>query len=201
MNMKTLLMSITLVIGSAVAFAGVPAELQAKLSADIDASSKASAKVKTYVKEVLIPLSANPVFVKAVKEQNAKGMTLEQIKKTDQMWIDAEEELAIHKTLMGNACAKEIGKITGKNQGLSEVFVMDHQGANVGQNGLTSDYWQGDEAKFKNAYVKGKGGVDIGKEKLDTSTGVVEQKIGLPIVDENGKVIGAVSWGVLSNKL
>ena len=73
---------------------------------------------------------------------------------------------------------------------------MDNQGANVGQNTLTSDYWQGDEAKWKESYNDGKGGVHVDKAKLDKSTNQVDQKFALPIIDEDGNVVGAICIGL-----
>ena len=177
-------------------FAGDPAKLVEKLSASIDKDAKASAELKSFAKKKLLPLCTDKEFVDAVKAQNAKGMSLDDIKKTDQEWINAEDELPIHKELMSNKCAMHIKSIAEKLGSLTEVFVMDNQGANVGQNALTSDYWQGDEPKWANSYNGGEGGVDIDEAKLDKSTNRVDQKISLPIIDETGKVVGAICVGV-----
>jgi hypothetical protein len=82
-----------------------------------------------------------------------------------------------------------------------EAFVMDDQGGVVGENNLTSDYWQGDEEKWTGSFNKGKGGVDAGKEKFDKSANATIQQVSLPIIDKGGKVIGAVTWGVAVSKL
>ena len=132
--------------------------------------------------------------------QNAKKMTLDQIKKTDQEWRDAEDELPIHEELLSNACAEEINKLIKANPSIVEVFVTDNQGANVGQNDLTSDYWQGDEAKWKNSFNKGKGGLDVGKVKFDKSANTSLQQISLPITDGE-QVIGAITIGINISKL
>ena len=121
---------------------------------------------------------------------------MDEIKKIDEAWIKAEEELPIQKEKMTNVCAKEITRLAKEQKGIGETFVMDNQGANVGQNALTSDYWQGDEEKWTNSFKGGKGGVDIADPKLDKSANVVEQKISLPIIDSTGNVIGAVCWGI-----
>jgi len=152
--------------------------------------------LKEFVKAKLVPLCTNKVFAQEVTGQNAKQVSLDEIKKIDEQWIAAEDELPIQAEKMGNGCAKEIAKVVKQLPILGETFVMDNQGANVGQNALTSDYWQGDEAKWKNAFKDGKGGIDIGKRQLDKSTNVVDQKVSLPIINEQGKVIGAVCFGV-----
>lgn len=158
-------------------------------------------KLQDFVQVKLIPLCINPVFVEQVKAQNARNVSLDEIKKIDEEWTNAEDELPIHKEKLGNACAQEVRKLVKELKFIGECFVMDNQGANVGQNALTSDYWQGDEAKWKKPFNGGKGGIDIDKRKYDKSAGTVDQKVSLPIIDEKGNVIGAVCWGVQPDKL
>lgn len=172
------------------------AKIVEDLSKQADSNTIADAPVKTYTKEKLLAWCTDPVFVKACTEQNAKKATLDQIKKTDKEWTDAEEELPIQKEMMGNTCAKEILRMCKELGVVTECFVMDNQGANVGQNVLTSDYWQGDEPKWQEAFNGGKGGVHFEKAKLDKSTNQVDQKVGLPIIDENGNIIGAICIGL-----
>jgi hypothetical protein len=159
------------------------------------------AKMQKLVIEKLLPLCTNPVFVKEVVAQNNKKVTLDEIKKIDEQWQKAESELPIQKEKLTNTCAKEIIGLVKDLKVVGETFVMDNQGANVGQNALTSDYWQGDEPKWKNSYKDGKGGVDIAEPKFDKSSNTVEQKVSLPVIDEKGNVVGAVSWGINIDKL
>jgi hypothetical protein len=175
--------------------------LTERLAKEIDASANASQKVKIFAKTMLLPQCVNPVLVSATVAQNAKKATLEKIKRIDAQWIAAEDELPIQTELMGNACAQEIKKIAKASPAISETFVMDNQGANVGQNALTSDYWQGDEPKWANAYNGGKGGADISANALDRSTNQVLQRVSLPLIDAEGKVIGAISFGLMVDKL
>jgi hypothetical protein len=192
-----LLAAVLVTFGVLTATAGTTVESQiAAISGQIDKSVDAGDKVKAFARAKLIPIMTNAVIVKEVKAQNAVGATLDDIKKIDDEWINAEDELPIHTEKMGNACAVELKKLVTQLTALTEVFVMDNQGANVGQNTLTSDYWQGDEPKWELSYNAGKGGVDISKTKLDKSTNAVDQKISLPILDENGTAIGAICIGI-----
>jgi hypothetical protein len=171
-----------------------------QLTKQIEAG-KASDKVKKYAKETLLPLCTNAVLVKETAAQNAKKVSLDDIKRIDKEWMEAEDELPIQAEKCGNACAKELKKIVSANSAIVEAFTMDNQGAVVGENALTSDYWQGDEAKWKNSFKGGKGGVDIGKEKFDKSANATLQQVSLPIIDEKGAVIGAVTFGLSLEKL
>ena len=178
------------------AYAGVVEQI----SQHVTSSTKMNQSVKTFVVSTLIPLMSNPIFVDGVKAQNAKDISMEVIKRIDREWQEAEEELPIHKELMGNAVGMEIKRFIQSTPAVVEAFVMDNKGANVGQNDLTSDYWQGDEAKWKNSYNNGKGGLDVGKEKFDVSANTTLQQISLPIIDGE-KVVGAICIGLNISRL
>lgn len=167
-----------------------------QLNSQITASADGSDKIKEFTKTKLLALATNPVIVAEVKSQNAKKMSMDEIKKIDEEWSNAEDELPIQTEKMNNACAKELSSVVASNPMIAEIFVMDNQGGNVGQNRLTSDYWQGDEPKWQNVYNGGKGGILIDKEKLDKSTNIMTQQISVPVLDENGQVIGAICCGI-----
>jgi hypothetical protein len=172
-----------------------------KLIQLVESNDKASPKVKQFIKTHLIPQMTNPVFVTYVEKQNKSGMTMADISKIDEEWKAAEDFLDIHEQMLSGACADEVKRVSDQFKAIGETFVMDNQGANVCQNELTGDYWQGDEAKWKNSYNEGVGGVDIGTEKLDRSTNMVLQQVSIPIVAKNGQVIGAICFGLVTDKI
>jgi len=175
--------------------------LQKSLTKQVQSQAGLSAKVKSFVVKNLVPTTDTAAWVQAVEAQNAKKVSLADIQAMDKKWIAAEEELPIQKELMGNACAQEIVKLVKRLPAIVEAFVMDDQGANVCENTLTSDYWQGDEAKWKNSFKGGKGGVDVGKVKFDKSANANLQQVSLPIIGKGGKVIGAVTFGLSVDSL
>jgi hypothetical protein len=201
--MKRLLVPLLLVAALALPLASQAAvdkgteSLQAKLRAQIEANDGMSAKVKAFVVKHLLPLTSHPEWVKAVVAQNDKKVALSEIQAIDKKWIAAEEELPIQHELMNNDCAKSLVQLAKRLPALSEVFVMDDQGANVCENTLTSDYWQGDEAKWQNSFNGAKGGVDVGKPKFDKSANASLQQVSLPIIGQGGKVIGAITFGLV----
>jgi len=77
----------------------------------------------------------------------------------------------------------------------NEMFLTDNQGANVAAYPLTSDYWQGDEDKFINAFNNGDGKVYIGDLEFDESTKVNAIQISVPVSYGN-KAIGVLVIGV-----
>lgn len=163
-------------------------------------ATELSPEVQSFVSEHLSPLMMNEVFVAEVTRQNALGRSLSQIQQIDAEWSSAEEELSIMREMLTNATANEIRKVCKDLPQVGEVFVMDNQGANVGQNALTSDFWQGDEAKWKKSFNEGKGGIDCGKPSLDKSTNEVLQQVSLPIINKDGEVIGAICFGIRINQ-
>jgi hypothetical protein len=167
-----------------------------RLSAALEADATIDAKVKVFAKDKLLPLIGNTVLISETKAQNAKKVPLAEIQEIDKAWLAAEAELPIQQEKLGNACAQAIRGIAKELPPLREVFAMDDQGANVGQNNLTSDYWQGDEAKWEKSYAGGKGGVDVGKAKFDKSANTTLQQVSLPLVDADGTVVGAITFGV-----
>ena len=74
---------------------------------------------------------------------------------------------------------------------------MDDKGLNVGQSDVTSDYWQGDEAKWQKSFSAGPGAIFVDKVEKDESTQTFQTQISIAIVDpSSNKVVGAVTVGV-----
>lgn len=140
----------------------------------------------------------DPVLVAAVKEQNAKGMTLDQIQKRDKEWMATTGMDDQMKAMMKNAAAQEMDKLEATKPYFFESILMDNQGANVAMTNKTSDYWQGDEPKFTNAFKAG--GTDIGKSKFDDSAKAYLIQVSVPVLDA-GKPIGALCVGINLDEL
>lgn len=152
----------------------------------------------------LIPIvkkwGENPTLIAAVKEQNAKKISLDAIQKRDKEWMATTGLDEQMKALMKNAAASELNQLEATKPYFFESFLMDNQGANVAMTNKTSDYWQGDEDKFTNAYKGGAGGVDISKSKFDDSAKAYLVQISVPVVDA-GSVIGALCVGINLDEL
>ncbi|MBN1141438.1 MAG: cache domain-containing protein [Deltaproteobacteria bacterium] len=143
----------------------------------------------------LAQIGTDPVIIAAVKAENAKGKTLAQIKARDQEWI-AEKGLAGYMTeLINSDAGRHLSNIMYSTEYILEIFVMDNQGANVAMTGKTSDYWQGDERKFKNSFKDGQGGVYVDEIEFDMSCQAFVIQVSVPVM-EGGKAIGAITFGV-----
>lgn len=137
----------------------------------------------------------NAALVAAVKKQNAEGITLDEIKKRDKVWMDNTGVDGFMESLMNNTGAKELLKLEKSAKYFTEIFLMDNQGANVAMTNKTSDYWQGDEPKFTESYKNGAGTVHLGKVKFDDSAQAYLVQVSVPVMD-GGKAIGALTIGI-----
>jgi hypothetical protein len=144
--------------------------------------------------EKLKSWSSDPILIAAVKAQNAKRVPLTNIKSMDAQWSAGNASGLVQQVTIG-ACADHLRKLTSRSAAYGETFLMDNQGALVCSTGKTSDYWQGDEAKWQRAWNDGKGFVFIDRPRYDESSARNVAQISVPIV-ENGHAIGVITIGV-----
>jgi hypothetical protein len=150
---------------------------------------------------------SSPEIINAVKAQNQKNsdLTAADINKMDKEWtaeVTQKEKPLIDKVLNNSLSAFLRKKLDDSNGLYTEIFVMDDKGLNVGQSNITSDYWQGDEAKWQQTYAKGPGSINISEVDEDESTQTYQSQLSLPIVDpDTGKAIGAITIGINVNAL
>jgi hypothetical protein len=177
---------------------GISVAIQAPATAANDYEQKIRSEVVPKVQSWI----ADPVVVDAVKSQNQKHGSLSQseIDKMDKQWrseTSAGSGKLINEVL-GNELSKYLSGVKSDGVGVyTEIFVMDNKGLNVGQSDVTSDYWQGDEAKWKKTYLAGAGSMLIDEVEFDESTQTFQSQLSLSVVDPaTNEVIGAVTIGV-----
>ena len=159
------------------------------------AGEKAPQKVVDLAQAKLADLGTDPVIVAAVKAENAKGKTLDQIKETDKEWLAHAGIADYMRALMDSECGRRLRKIQAGAPYYAEIFVMDNQGANVCMTDKTSDYWQGDEAKFQKSYNNGQGAIFVDDVEFDDSAQAYLVQVSVPVKD-GGAVIGAITFGI-----
>lgn len=137
---------------------------------------------------------SDPVLVAAVKAQNAKHVPLDTIKQRDAQW-SAGKAADLVKQVTTGPCADHLRQLVAGNAAYGETFLMDDQGAIVCATVKTSDYWQGDEAKWERAFNKGQGNVFIDRPRFDESAASRLAQISVPVMDKEA-AIGAITIGV-----
>jgi hypothetical protein len=164
-------------------------------------------EVDNYVKNNLVSWLGDKVVIAALKQQNEKHASLseEEIKKLDKQWraeVDAAQKPMIDGVLKNELSAFLAKKKSEAKGVITEIFVMDSKGLNVGQSDVTSDYWQGDEAKWQKTFQVGPEAVFFDKIEKDESTQTLQMQVSVSIKDpETGKVIGAATVGINVDEL
>ena len=144
----------------------------------------------------------NDVLVELVKAQNEKnaGLSEAEIIALDKKWRaeTGSSSQPLINDVLGNSLSDYLAQVKEESAGLyTEIFVMDAKGLNVGQSDVTSDYWQGDEAKWQKTYLEGPTAVHVGDIEMDESTQQFQAQVSVSVVDPaSGNVIGAVTVGV-----
>ncbi|WEZ82375.1 hypothetical protein P6U16_14685 [Rhizobium sp. 32-5/1] len=159
------------------------------------------APVKDYIESNVKSWISDPVIIEAIKAQNAKNAALSQadIDALDQKWraeVEGSDRAMIDGVLANPVSALLKAKQEASDGTITEVFVMDAKGLNVGQNDVTSDYWQGDEDKFQKSFGAGAGAIFVDEAEKDESTQILQSQASTTIVDETGAPIGAVTIGI-----
>lgn len=141
-------------------------------------------------------MAYNPTIIRAVQSQNEQGISLAEIKKRDENWVNAKgSPNSLIREITQNEVAKYFRQRVENNTAIDEVFLTDNQGANVAAYPPTSDYWQGDEGKWALSFNNGNGVVFIGPLELDASTNKIQVQISSPVVS-NQETIGVLIMGV-----
>lgn len=150
----------------------------------------------------LKPWLENPELVKAIKQQNADHDALNEAK-IDALDKDWREQAKIgsgpliDRVKKKKASAYLVDQKQNSSDLVTEVFVMDNKGLNVAISDVTSDYMQGDEAKWQKTYMKGVNQVFIDEVEFDDSTETFQCQVSATIADPStGKAIGAVTFGI-----
>ncbi len=163
-------------------------------------AEEAPQAVKDFATSTLAAFGNDPIIIEAVKAQNSKGMSLSEIQATDQKWQSTAGIDSFMQAMMDSDVGKHLVSVLESQEYYAEIFVMDNQGANVAMTGKTSDYWQGDEAKFKNSFAGGDGAVFVDEVEFDDSSQAYLTQVSVPVMD-GGKAIGAITFGIDVDKV
>lgn len=154
---------------------------------------------RAFTTEALNTWAADPVLISAVLAQNLRHAALTQadIDALDQAWMSElgkSVQPTISSVLTTPASDMLRNQIEAAGGQISEVFVMDALGLNVAAAAATSDYWQGDEAKFQQTYPNGPGAIHISEVEFDESSQAYQVQVSFTLTDPaDGSVIGAVT--------
>jgi hypothetical protein len=142
----------------------------------------------------------DPVIIYAILESNDlnAGLSDADIKRLDAIWIAEKGEGPMIFDLLDRQASILMRDRRELSKGvITEIILMDNRGINVGISDPASDFFQGDEAKYKQTFLKGPDAVFVDKLEYDESTKLVQTQVSMSVTDpETGRVIGAVTFGI-----
>jgi hypothetical protein len=147
-------------------------------------------------------IAADPMVVDAVLKANAANhQSQAEIDQTDTQWRETQGiDSPLVSQCLNNPCAKMLKQVQQTHPEYLELFVMDDKGCNVALSNKTSDYWQGDEAKWIESFNHGQGKIFVDDIQYDQSTRAYVVQISLPVFDKQGVTIGAITISVGSQQ-
>ncbi|WP_341365728.1 hypothetical protein [Yoonia sp. BS5-3] len=149
--------------------------------------------------------ATDPVLIDAIRAQNlvTNSYTQDQIYAMDQEWKDAVDVAGadIIEGVVETPASEFLRTQVAASAGLvTEAFIMDARGLNVAASEATSDYWQGDEAKYTATYISGPDAVHFSDIEYDDSTQEYQAQMSFTITDpDTGAAIGAATVGVTAS--
>lgn len=155
-----------------------------------------------YLTDNVATWASDPALVAAIRAQNAETQSYDQarIDELDIVWrseVGSPDSVLVTQALSNPAADFLRQKVEETGGAMTEAFIMDARGLNVAVSHPTSDYWQGDEAKFTETYPVGADGIHVGDVEVDQSTQTVQGQVSMTVVDpETGEAVGALTVGV-----
>lgn len=139
-------------------------------------------------------LAESDKIVALLEQRLANLLTLEEILRRDYKWIATrpEERPALRPT--DEAAGKLLDNTREQNMLISELLLLDANGATLYASPLPTDYWQGDEAKFIQPALHHN--VYVGETGYDASSASFQVQVSVPVMKENGIFLGVVVAGI-----
>ena len=147
----------------------------------------------------------DPTLLAAAHAQNARHAKLSQsdIDRLDRQWRAeiSQRSRPLIDEIMSRQPSHHLQSLRSSTEGLvTEIILIDRRGLNIGLSDVTSDYWQGDEAKWRRIVDRGPDARFIDEVEWDDSSERFQSQVSLPIVDDD-VVIGVITFGIDADQL
>lgn len=170
------------------------AEQTAAAASPIPASIITPDVIKDMRERIVQPVTIMSILAASKKHE---GVDQAAIDKMDEAWkTEAKsDDQPFIAEILSSPLSNYLLYIQASSAGLfTEIFVMDKFGLNVGQSSVTSDYWQGDEAKYQKTFSVGPDAVFVDEPEFDDKTKTWRTQVNFTAVDPATKqAIGAVT--------
>ena len=176
----------------------VPAMIVVALAGQADAATAGRVKETAYARVARAQAIARDAMIHAaVLASNAVSEPPEVIKRRDMVWT-ANPRDPLRQVILQAPCSVKVRELVKEDPLVVEAFVMNDRGTLVCSMAATSDYWQGDEAKWQRTFVDGKDAF-VEEPAFDVSTGKYAIQVSVPIA-EGTKRVGAVTLTLKLNR-
>lgn len=144
--------------------------------------------------ELLQSLSLNEILINKVSLANSlynddPAAIRADLAAKDAEWETAVETDRIAQIVLTNTAADELLSFRARFPDHEEIFITDRYGELLAATNLTSDYYQGDETWWQNAYNNGNGHPIIEMPQFDKSAQIVGLALAVPIYDQNRQTV------------
>lgn len=163
--------------------------------------------LEEFYASALASLASDAALIAAIQARNAEtsGHDPAMIAALDAAWIAeiGTQDMPTVTPILQNPTSDFLrAQVEAAGGRITEIFVMDAEGLNVAASSVTSDMWQGDEAKFTETFGIGPGAVHYSDVELDESTNRYQAQISFTVIDPaTNTPIGAVTVGVDAESL
>ncbi len=182
------------------------AKFNRQISRCADSGFVMSAREQEDIHEWLQPLLSKWVesadLIGAVRAQNRRfaKLTDEAREGLDRQWQEAFREgqaTEVLSTLETSLSDRLRAQAVDADGLITEVILTDQKGLNVAISDMTSDFWQGDESKFQDAWGLEEGQLHFEPVRYDESTQRFQVHVSRPVRDpDSGAPIGVLIVGV-----
>ena len=152
-----------------------------------------------YAREVFVHAINGPEITSAILAQNARTADLDQnqIDKLDAQWrveFNQRNRPMIDGVMNNEVSRYLLDSVMEQSGRVTEIIVMDARGLTVGQSALTTDFWQGDEAKYQDTYLVGPEALHLSEIEQGETPTIYQKQVSMSIVEPSGQtVIGAIT--------
>jgi hypothetical protein len=130
------------------------------------------------------------------RQKEVAAYTQDEIDAWDKRWRAErdQQDQPLVASVMASPLSTYLLRIQAMSTGLyTEIIMMDAKGLNAGLSNISSDYWQGDEAKFQKTFDVGPKAVFVDEPEHNDETATDRVQVNLTIPDAAGAPLGAVA--------
>lgn len=165
--------------------------------ADILASNVAQ-RINEEVDYLRGAIAYNNEYKKVLRERNRQYQNLDPagvqkfMADMDRQWANAGTDSPLVAGYLETKVSQELKEVRIADRENSEIFLSDRFGGLVATTGKTSDFYQADEGWWQSAFASDKGEIFVGNLEFDESDGIFGLTFALPVLDDDGSVLGVV---------